>query len=242
MSNTQQYEEALERLTNALSSDGTDELRVAAASTLPTDPENRPGRIWGKGRLMDSEQTLIDPATEQTLAAIAAALASNAGDHLLVQEETALDVSGATVPTDQQTPVEIGDWSAGTLTVAQAAPLGIGAWNAGTLPTEQQTPVALEDVDATSSSSTTSATGSGSAAAISIPDGRTTVTAAWDVSGSASVTIEVSPDGGTTWYQEHQASPGAAETGTHTFETGFDDARIHVDQNLNSASIGAKGA
>lgn len=239
MSNTQQYEEALERLTNALASDGTDELRITEASTITTDPENRAGRNLGKTRLMDSNEALFDPATEATLAAIAAALASNATDHLLVQEETALDVSGATVPTEQQTAVEIGTWNAGTLPIQEDTPLDVSG---ATVPTEQQTPIALEDVNGSSSSATTNSTGSGSAAAISIPDGRTTVTGAWDVSGSATVTIEVSPNGGTDWYQEHEASPGSAETGTHTFETGFDDARIHVDQNLNSASVGAKGA
>lgn len=237
MTNTQQYEEALERLTNALASDGTDELRITEASTISTDPENRAGRIWGKGRLMDSNEALIDPATEPTLAAIAAALASNGNDHLLVQEESALDVSAATVPVDTGlSPLSPSDLP---LDVASPNPLDVSG---ATVPTEQQSPVALENVDATSSSATTSSTGSGNAAAIAIADGRTTVTAAWDVSGAATVTIEVSPDDGGTWYQEHEASSGGAETGTHTFETGFDDVRIYVDQALNSASIGAKGA
>lgn len=299
MANTQQYTEAVELLVNALASDGTDELRVTAASTFPTDPENRAGRNLGKTRLMDSGETLIDPATEPTLAAIAAALASNATDHLLVQEETALDVSAATVPTEQQTPVGLEDSGGVQVDPATEGTLSselareIATWSAGAIPlrdtggtqidpateptlaaiaaalasnatdhllVQEETaldvsaaPVGLEDtggaqvdpaqnVDGASSSASTTSTGSGSAAAISVPDGRTTVTAAWDVSGSATVTVEVSPDGGTTWYQETTATPGSAETGTTTFQTGFDDARIYVDQNLNSASIGAKGA
>lgn len=128
---------------------------------------------------------------------------------------------------------EIATWSAGVLPVSQDGPVEIGTWSAGALD--------VEGSDGSSVSASTTATGSGEAAAVSIPDGRTTCTAAWDVSGAAVVTVEVSPDGGTTWYQEHSAEPAEAQTGTHTFTTGFDDVRVYVDTALNSASIGAKG-
>lgn len=162
--------------------------------------EDRAGRVLGKTRLMDSSETLVDPATEGTLSSeLSREIATwNAGT-LPIQEDTPLDVSAATVPTD------------------------------------------AENSDGSSVSASTAATGSGNAAAISVPDGRTTCTAAWDVSGAATVTVEVSPDGGATWYQEHSAGPSEAVTGTHTFTTGFDDVRVYVDANLNSASIGAKG-
>ena len=134
-----------------------------------------------------------------------------------VQEATALDVSGATVPTNLQTPVGVED-STGT----QVDP--------------------AKSLDGTSTRSTTTATGEAEAASQSLPDGRSSVTAAWDLSGSATVTVEVSPDGGSNWYQEYQVSPGSAETGTYNFTTGFEDVRVYVDSNLNSAAIGGKGA
>lgn len=239
---------AVDRIEAALASNGGDSVLVdsnnaldVSAATVQTDLTDQSGRNMGKLRLMNSSEVLIDPATETTLASIAGALDSNSTDSVLVDSASALDASAAAL--------EIGAWTAGTLTVTDGGSFNI----AGTVATEQQTPVGVEDsvgtqvdpaqnVDGGSVSDSTTSTGSGSAAAVSIPDGRTTVTAAWDVSGAATITVEVSPDGGSTWYQEYSASPGSAETGTTTFTTGFDDARIYVDANLNSASIGAKGS
>lgn len=211
MANDQQYDTGeLDELNDALASQGTDELRVVSASDLGTVLNEIGGQA----------QSAVDVAAK--IQAIADALASNGGDHLLVQESSALDVSGATVPTD--------------LTSQQGRNLGkVRLMDSGGVLLDSPP-------EAASDSATTTSTGSGSAAAVTVPDGRTQVTAAWDVSGSATITIEVSPDGGATWYEEHKASPGSAETNTYSFSTGFDDVRVYVDQNLNSASIGAKGA
>jgi hypothetical protein len=200
---------AIDAIQDALASVGDDQLRVTApnaldvsAATVETDLTSQTGRNLGKARLMDSSETLIDPATETTLSALADALASNAGDQLRVE---------------QQTPIGVED-----STGSQVDP--------------------AENVDGTSTSSSTRSTGEENAATASVPDGRTNVTAAWDISGAATISIEVSPDGGGTWYTEHTAEPGSAESATFNFSTGFDDVRVYVDSNLNSASIGAKGA
>lgn len=233
----------IDALADALASNATDELRVQEASpldvsgavvsvqedapldvsatTVETDVVDRSARTLGKARLMDSGGTLVDPATDSTLSSTLSR--------------------------------EIAQWSAGTLPVEQQTPIEVGTYSGSTLPVEQQTPMGVEDtsgtqvdpaanVNGSSTSASTTATGSGSAAAVSVPNGRTAVTAAWDVSGSATVTVEVSPDGGATWYEEHTASPSSAETATYNFSTGFDDVRVFVDSNLNSASIGAKGS
>ncbi|MCT9095281.1 hypothetical protein [Haloarchaeobius sp. HME9146] len=101
MGNEQQYAtNELDALTDALSSQATDEMRVTSPGTLTTDITDRTGRNLGKLRLMDSGEVLIDPATEGTLQAIAAALSSNATDSLLVDSNAALDVSAAQVDVD----------------------------------------------------------------------------------------------------------------------------------------------
>jgi len=107
--------------------------------TVTTDPTDRAAREIGKIRAQDSGGVLIDPATEPTLSAIAGALGSNDTDQLLVQEDTPLDVSAATVGVQEATPLDV---SAATVGVQEATPLDVSAAN---VPTEQQTPVGLED-------------------------------------------------------------------------------------------------
>lgn len=102
-------------------------------------------------------------------------------------------------------------------------------------------PVPIDNLTTVSDSATTTSTGSANAAQINVPDGRSTITAAYDVSGACDVTVEVSPDGNT-WYQHGSVSPGGATTGTIDATSGFNYARIYVSANINSASIGAKGA
>lgn len=108
-------------------------------------------REVGKVRVQDSGGVLIDPATQ----ALEEALQSNGTDPFLVQEDTALDVSAATVPTEQQTPVgventggtQVDPATEGSLTSTLSRE--IASWTAGTLAVEQQTPVALEDTTGT---------------------------------------------------------------------------------------------
>lgn len=89
----------IDKLNDALASQGTDELRITEASAL--DIVNRAGREIGKVRMQDSGGVLMDPATEQTLAAIAAALASNGTDTLRVEatQNTSLTSGQDTVTT-----------------------------------------------------------------------------------------------------------------------------------------------
>lgn len=239
---------AIDAIQAALASNAGDTLRVTAPSALPVNSASP----------LDVSAATVDVQEATPLDVSGATVA--------VQEDTPLDVSATTVPvdvTDQQGrnlgKARLMDSSGTLLTPAKDSTLSstlsreVAAWSAGTLPVEQQTPVSLEDttgaavnpaqdVDGSSTSATTSTTGKSNAAAVSVPDGRTSVTAAWDVSGAATVTVEVSPDGGATWYQEFTTSPSAAEVATHNFTTGFDDVRVYVDANLNNASIGAKGA
>jgi hypothetical protein len=97
--------------------------------TVTTNPTDRAAREIGKIRAQDSGGVLIDPATEPTLSAIAGALGSNENDQLLVQEDTPLDVSAATVPTDPSDG-DAGSISAaalvagGTVTVASLSAIG----------------------------------------------------------------------------------------------------------------------
>ena len=131
---------------------------------------------WGRGKLPqefepaegasqqveNSGGTVIDPASEQTVTSVANlldaiedALASVASDSLLVDSNSALgvqsasplDVSGATVPTEQQTPVAVED-SAGTQvdpatdgTLSSTLSREIASWTAGTLPVQEASPM-----------------------------------------------------------------------------------------------------
>lgn len=101
------------------------------------------------------------------------------------------------------------------------------------------------DVAATTLTDSTTSTGAANAAAIEAPDGRTTVTVMWNVSGAATVTVEVSTDG-TDWYDVTDAfvaaQPSAAETKAGSASVGAEHVRVHVDANLNEAEISAKGA
>lgn len=99
-----------------------------------------------------------------------------------------------------------------------------------------------QNVDGASTSSSAAGTGQANAAQISVPDGCRTVTIGYETSGAATITVEVSPDGGTTWYPLTSFSPGSAATNADTVETGFDDVRAYIDANLTSLHIGAKGA
>lgn len=64
------------------------------------DVTDRVGRVLGKSRLMDSSETLIDPATEATLSAVEAALSNQSnlafGQHTTATSGTAEALNGGT--------------------------------------------------------------------------------------------------------------------------------------------------
>jgi len=90
----------------------------------------------------------------------------------------------------------------------------------------------------------TTATGSSNAAEIRATGGRTQVSVAWDTSGASTITVEVSPGGGTWFDRTHDvipSQPGSAEQRAETLETGFRHVRVYADSSLNELLISAKG-
>lgn len=108
------------------------------------DVSDRSGREVGKVRVEDSSGTLIDPATNALEDALQSTAAADQ-DPFLVQEDSALDVSAQTVPTEQQTPIALED--DGGTAISTSNPLSVDAPN--TLPVEQQTPVGVENSSGT---------------------------------------------------------------------------------------------
>jgi hypothetical protein len=107
-------------LTDALDSVGDATLRV----TLDTD-DLQSALDQNIEAFGGAPQSAVDVADR--INQLFGALASQAGDSLLVDSNNALDVSAATV------------------TVTDDGALAIDAYNGGTLPTEQQSPVGVED-------------------------------------------------------------------------------------------------
>jgi len=142
--------------------------------------------------------------------------------------------------------IRIMDDSEALITDTNPFPTGVRAWNAGTLPVQEDTPL---DVSAATVSQTTDSTDAGpytdrvntagSNATISPGRHGQPVTIVADTSGTATLTVEVSVDGGTTW-DAYTVSIGGAE-GVKEEVSGFGDVRASVDQNLNALSISAKG-
>lgn len=185
----------IDALEDALASVGSDQLQTALV--------DRAGRNLGKTRLMDSSETLVDPATESTLSSE------------LSRE--------------------------------------IATWTAGTLPVEQQTPVGVEDTtgsqvdpldssDRTSVSDVSTSTGAANAARVDLGDHRAFVSVGWDLSGAATITVEGSNDGGSTWHPIRQFSPSSGEIDGVDLTAGWQEVRVYADSNLNEVNIAGKGA
>jgi len=125
-------------------------------------------------------------------------------------------------------------------------PTDVRAWNASTLPIQEDTPL---DVSAATVSQTTDTsdagpyadrvTATGTYAMISPGRHGQPVTIVADTSGTATLTIEVSVDGGANW-DAFTVSIGGAE-GVKKEVSGFGDVRASVDQNLNALALSAKG-
>lgn len=117
-----------------------------------------------------------------------------------------------------------------------------------TLPREVASPVGVEDsagaqVDPLDESSmgpfSARATAIGTNAAVSPGAYGQPVTIVADTSGAATLTVEVSQDGGVSWdaYTVDIGGAGGVKEEVH----GFADVRASVDQNLNALSVSAKG-
>lgn len=194
-------------------------VTVTEASTLAVEQQTPVGLENGVG-------TQVDPATEPTLSDV------------LSELQGSLDVSASTVPTEQQTPVGVED-STGTqvdpatestladvLTELQSALDVSGA----TVPTTTDAADAGPFTARTTSTSTT----------VSVNPGRfgdeTAVHV--DASGSGTLTVGVSTDGGTTVDERTLSydSTGLLET-----VPGFGYVEASANQNLNALSLSAKG-
>lgn len=95
-----------------------------ASSEAQVDIGNRMSRELGVIGIRDAAGDRKNPATEETLAALAAALASNANDTLRTKVQA---------------------WNAGTLTTTDDGSFNVNDYSGSTIPTEQQTPVGIED-------------------------------------------------------------------------------------------------
>jgi len=137
------------------------------------------------------------------------------------------------------------------ITVSDDGNLEIASWNAGTLPTEQQSPVSIEDstgsqIDPVNQSDTVPVTavdsgiGSGNAASVDLGSLRSDVDIHVDTSGDATLTVEVSKDGGT-WRTFEELSYTGASEGMEQFTTTYKHMRAYLDQNRNLVEISAKG-
>jgi hypothetical protein len=96
--------------------------------------------------------------------------------------------------------------------------------------------VRVEDVTPVTGSTGTTATD------VTLDLGRYRSNVDWfvDVSGAATLTVEVRTDGGT-WRQLDTVSYSSATTEVEQYETAFDEIRASVDANLNTLQGSAKG-
>lgn len=74
---------------------GNDELRIVTPNPIDVSASTVPVEQQTAIAVEDTTSTQIDPATQQTLAAIAAALSSNGTDSVLVDSNNVLDVSNS---------------------------------------------------------------------------------------------------------------------------------------------------
>jgi hypothetical protein len=171
---------------------------------------------------------------------------------ILKSTDQPLDVSDATVTVTDDGAFTI---STNTLDPALASNAGdqlrvdLENNNAGTLPTEQQTPVQVEDsggtnIDPLARQDTSPVTGSTGTAGTDVPlvlgDYRKDVDWFVDVSGAATLTVEVRADGGT-WRTFDTVDYSSATTEVEQYSTSFAEMRASVDQNLTTLEGSAKG-
>lgn len=185
---------------------------IAYAETGPVDVSHNRGNFQVEN-FGNSDPTDVSISSDAAREIGKARIEDSGGTLLtpLSQSDLPLDVSGATVSVQESTPLDV---SAATVTVS----------------------------DSGSSTATAAAAGTGSAnaAEINVPNGRSSVEVMYDTSGAAVVTVETSTDG-VTWYSRTSFSPSSATNSATSITTGADYVRAHIDANLNSLEISAKG-
>lgn len=146
-------------------------------------------------------------------------------DGVLVDSNNPLPVDGNSSLSE---PLDVSD---ATVTVTDDGAFNIG----GTVTTDLTARGPLTATD--------SGTGSASAAQLDLgtEGGRVPVDVAYDTSGSADLTVEVSSDG-SNWHEiDGTPSPTAAENFVFQTDTAFRYVRAYLNQNRNEVEISAKG-
>jgi len=104
------------------------------------------------------------------------------------------------------------------------------------------TSVQPRSVDGTAQiSDSDTGTGSSNAAQLALGDLRKAVDVWVDTSGDATLTVEVSEDGGSTWRQIDTQGYTGASSEIEQYETAFADVRAHLNQNRNEVVAVSRG-
>lgn len=178
--------------------------------------------------VQNTSSNQIDPATEGTLSSLAAALNSNSNDYLIIDQNSALDVSASTVTVQENNPIAVSSDTTREIGKARV---------------QDSSGVLVDPVDASDLSqisASTATAGSSNAAVLDLGAHRKDADIFYDVSGSATVTIEVSTDNAT-WRPLHSESLSAAGTDILQFETSYRYIRTYADANLNTLEVVSKG-
>lgn len=136
-------------------------------------------------------------------------------------------IDPATGDVSAEQPREVETWNAGTLPVDAGTARKITEWTAGILSVEAAAGPITDQ---------TTTTGASNAAELQLGQ-RSQVDVAYDLSATATVTVEASSDG-STWRQREQISTDGE--GTILINCAFEYVRAYADSNLNSIEIGAK--
>ncbi|WIV67555.1 hypothetical protein [Natrialbaceae archaeon AArc-T1-2] len=154
---------------------------------------------------------------------------SSISETVTVQEDTPLDVSGSTVTVQEDTPISVS--SDETREIGKARVQDSSGVLVDPLDADDMTPV----------SSMTSMVGKADAASIDLGPHRKDVDVYYDVTGAATVTIEVSADGDT-WRELREISTDDAETSVVSVSTSYQHVRAYADENLETIEIASKGS
>lgn len=186
----------------------------SVTQTVPTEQQTAV-------QLEDSAGQVIDPARNETLGTLATEASLTASQPRGIDSWTA-----GTVPVEQQTP----------LSVETPTPINVSA---ATVPVEQQTPVDVDNSATVTDSD--SGLGAANAASVTLGSHRKLMDIHVATTGAATLTVEVSPDGGATWLTFHEIAYSEATTEVEQYECAFADVRAHLDANRTGVTISAKG-